>query len=92
MPATYDDVGSRQAKTAIAETFATVVGDSVAATHRVERRHPATVLIAASEQARLLVVGSHAHRGVAASLLGSVSQQCIHHAHCQSFVRGETGT
>ena len=92
MPAIYDDVDfGEQAETTIAETVAAVVGDSVTVTHRVERGHPAAVLVAASEQARLLVVGSHGHGGFAASLLGSVSQQCIHHAHCPVVVvRGET--
>jgi len=81
----------QQAETTITAMVAAVVGDSVTVTHRVERGHPAAVLVAASEQARLLVVGSHGHGGFAASLLGSVSQQCILHAHCPVVVvRGET--
>jgi nucleotide-binding universal stress UspA family protein len=48
---------------------------------RVIEGYPAEVLVAASEGAELLVVGSRGYGGFADALLGSVSTYCVHHAH-----------
>ena len=48
--------------------------------------HPAEVLINASKEADLLVVGSRGHGGLAGALLGSVSQHCTQYARCPVVV------
>ena len=48
--------------------------------------HPAEVLINASKEADLLVVGSHGHRSWAGMLLGSVSLHCVTGASCPVVV------
>jgi nucleotide-binding universal stress UspA family protein len=57
-------------------------GDDVEIERRIVEGAPGAVLIAESRGADLLVVGSRGHGGFAGLLLGSVSQQCAHHAAC----------
>ena len=56
--------------------------DTVEIERRVVEGRPAAVLVDESQGADLLVVGSRGHGGFTGLLLGSVSQQCAHHAAC----------
>jgi len=48
--------------------------------------HPAWVLVAAADDADLLVVGARGHGGFVGMLLGSVSQHLLSHARCPVVV------
>lgn len=56
--------------------------DEVSLEQRVIEGTPGAVLVDESRDADLLVVGSRGLGGFAQLLLGSVSQQCAHHAAC----------
>lgn len=59
---------------------------NVTAEQYVTSERPAAALIEAARNAILLVVGCRGHGGFAGLLLGSVSQQVIHHAPCPVVV------
>jgi nucleotide-binding universal stress UspA family protein len=51
-----------------------------------QAHHPADALVEQSENAKMLVVGSRGRGGFTGLVLGSVSQQCLHHAKCPVLV------
>ena len=85
-PVVGADLGDlrRAAEVALDATLHEVAAEpnGVAIERRVVEGAPATVLIDESRLADLLVVGSRGLGGFTGLLLGSVSQQCAHHAAC----------
>jgi len=58
----------------------------VSVTNRVYHANPARSLIIASQDARMLVVGSRGRGGFRELMLGSVSDQCVRYARCPVVV------
>lgn len=83
---------SEDLATAAERTLETAVANAstarrdVVVAQRVRRGHPGAMLLEQSKGADLLVVGSHGHGRIIGSLLGSVSQQCVHEATCPVVV------
>ena len=95
-PVVGADLGDlrRAAEVALDATLHEVAPDpnGVAIERRVVEGAPATVLVDESRFADLLIVGSRGHGGFTGLLLGSVSQQCAHHAACPVvIVRASNG-
>jgi nucleotide-binding universal stress UspA family protein len=78
----------RAAEELVDRLIAEVVGDvkDIQIEREVIDGGAAEVLIGAAASGDLLVVGSRGHGGFAGLLLGSVSQQCVHHAPCPVVV------
>lgn len=75
----------------LAEAVSEVCGEGsdVRVEQQVVEGYAPDVLVSASASADLLVVGSRGHGTFAEALLGSVSQNCAHHAKCPVvIVRG----
>jgi nucleotide-binding universal stress UspA family protein len=83
--ALVDDTDYRElAAKVLTDAIAEITGPAGPAGIRpkVVEGNAAAALLAASDGAELLVVGSRGHGGFAEALLGSVSQHCVHHAPC----------
>ncbi|MEU9026823.1 universal stress protein [Streptomyces sp. NPDC048383] len=76
------------ARQKLSDTVAEAVGTSpgVPVFRRVERGAPAQVLVEASREAELTVVGTRGYGGIKGALLGSVSQQVVQYAACSVVV------
>ena len=78
----------RAAEELLEKVIGEVVGEveDVRIERQVVQGSAAEVLVGAVAAGDLLVVGSRGHGGFAGLLLGSVSQQCVHHAPCTVVV------
>lgn len=66
-------------------------GHGAAITWEALEGHPAEVLVHASQDAAMLVVGTRGHGGFVGALLGSVSQHVVAHARCPVLVIPDPG-
>lgn len=83
-----DEDAAHMLETALKTVFGDVRPSGLRAV--VVEGYAAQVLIEASAQAEMLVVGSRGHGGFVGMLIGSVSTQCVTHALCPVVVvRGE---
>jgi nucleotide-binding universal stress UspA family protein len=87
-PVVDDYDWSGEAAGALSKTVENVLDEPEArrVVQHVTEGHPAGVLVDASRDADLLVVGSRGHGGFAGLLLGSVSQHVVVHAACPVVV------
>jgi len=79
-PQDFEKVAQAALDRSLDEAGAAETGVSV--TRLVREGQAADVLVAEAREADLLVVGSRGLGGFKGLLLGSVSQQCVHHAGC----------
>ena len=82
------------ARTMLADVVRDTLGENAEVSQYVLRGHPAEAIIAASKDARLVVVGSRGRGGFKGLLLGSVSQHVVPHSRCPVVVlpHGDTTT
>jgi nucleotide-binding universal stress UspA family protein len=83
----WSDMERQAAETALAKIVEDVHAPAdVELEARVVKGNPVNVLVEASQDADLLVVGSRGRGGLAGLLLGSVSQRCVERALCPVVV------
>jgi nucleotide-binding universal stress UspA family protein len=85
-PAEYNPAAEAQKVLDHAVEKALAEHPKVAVRSRLIEGHPAPVLVDASMDADMLVVGSRGHGEFAGMLLGSVSEHCTANAHCSVVV------
>lgn len=76
----------REAREVLADALRRALGHDAQIEERSVRGHPAKMLVEASEDAQLVVVGSRGRGGFTGMLLGSVSQHVVTHARCPVIV------
>jgi nucleotide-binding universal stress UspA family protein len=77
---------AEDAKELLAQDLALASGSDVPVDGILSFGAASKLLIEASRDALMLVVGSHGHGALASALLGSVSSACVHHASCPVVV------
>ena len=80
------DIFEQVARTTQTDALKRVDAEGVPVTGEVTQGPAATVLLNASKDADLIVVGSRGLGGFTGLLLGSVSTQIVHHAGCAVLV------
>lgn len=87
LPIDFSDECERAARTSINRTL-DIVGrpTDVPIAVVVTQGQPGAVLVSEGRHADALIVGSRGLGGFRELLLGSVSQACVHHAHCPVIV------
>ncbi|WP_197319059.1 universal stress protein [Saccharomonospora sp. NB11] len=76
----------RQVRDRLHDVVSRAVPPEVPVTETVRTGDPATVLVNASAEADLLVVGRHRHGAASEVLLGSVAASCVRRARCPVVV------
>jgi nucleotide-binding universal stress UspA family protein len=83
---TSSDINIEEAARSVVDQARAAVDRAVHVETEISNDMPAELLIRQSKGADLLVVGSRGNGGFKGLLVGSVSDQCLHHARCPVVV------